>query len=114
MREAPRRVSALQARVPAPRPSTLEPARHHDLLLGVKGDGVLSVGVEVAEEGLLPSGEWEECHWRRNADVDPHHADLDAARKLARPLSIRREDGRGLALLSFIHQLARAIERIDA
>src|ERR1039458_9126380 len=50
--------------------SRLEPTAHDYLLLGVKADGVFAVGVEVAEEGVLPAGEGEERHGGGDAYVD--------------------------------------------
>src|ERR1035441_8334667 len=56
----------------------LEPPAHDYLLLRVEADGVLAVGVEVAEEGVFPAGEGEERHGGGDAYVDADHADLAA------------------------------------
>ena len=58
--------------------NALEPPAHDDFLLGVKRHGVFAVGVQVAEEGILPAGEGEEGHGRGDADVDSHHAHFNA------------------------------------
>jgi len=60
-----------------------EPSRHQHLLLGIERYGVFSVGVQVAEEGVLPSREREERHGSGDGHVDADHAHLDPALILA-------------------------------
>src|SRR5947209_12729317 len=50
-----------------------EPAARDRLLPREELDGVGAVGVEVAEERVLPAGEREERDGGRDADVDAHH-----------------------------------------
>src|ERR1022692_3538922 len=63
--------------------SRLEPPAHDYLLLRVEADGVFAVGVEVAEEGVLPAGEGEKGHRGGDAYVDADHADFAARTVLA-------------------------------
>ena len=71
----------------------LEPPAHDYLLLGVEADGIFAVGVEVAEEGVLPTGEGEERHRGGDAYVDADHADFAAGTVLAGALAAGGEDG---------------------
>src|SRR5438034_5682691 len=62
------------------------PALDHHLGLGVELHAMAALGVQIAEEALLPAREREEGHWRGHADVD---ADIAGAR-LAAKLACRR------------------------
>src|SRR3954464_4545350 len=61
----------------APGLATREPAARDGLLARVELDRVRPVGVQGAEERVLPAREREERDRRRDADVDADHPDLD-------------------------------------
>ena len=90
------------------------PAAHDHLLLGVEGDGVAAMRVQVSEERLLPAGEREEGHGRGHADIDADHADLDARGIFAGRFSVSGEDGRSVAEWRPVHQIDGGIEILDA
>src|SRR5438874_11187627 len=69
------------------------PARGHGLGLGIEADRVRSVLVQVTEAGLLPAAEGVVGERHRDWHVDADHADLDAAREVARGVAIAGEDG---------------------
>ena len=104
--EHKRAVAEIVARTPT--------ARHDHLLLGVEGDRVFAVGVEIAEEGVFPAGEGEKRHGRGDADVHAHHPRFDARRVFARSLPAGSENRSGVAEGRAIHQLDRFIERGNA
>src|SRR5438105_2266772 len=52
------------------------PAAGDGLLTGEEVDGVTAVSVQVAQEGVLPSREREECDRRGDPDVDADHSGL--------------------------------------
>src|SRR5262245_2847582 len=54
-----------------------EVATRDSLLTCVEVDGVRAVGMEIAQEGRLPTREREERYGGRNADVHPDHPGLD-------------------------------------
>ena len=61
--------------------------------------------VVITHETLLPSTETVEGHRYGNRNIDADHSYLNTVRKLARHLSIPREDGRAVAEFMLIHQL---------
>ena len=69
-----------------------EPAARDGLLAGVELDGVGAVGVQVAEEAVLPAGEREERDRRGDADVDADHARVDLVAKAAHRGAVLGED----------------------
>src|SRR3954454_22519077 len=75
-----------------------EEAAGDRLLARVEVDGVGAVGVQVAQEAVLPAAEREEGHRRRDADVDADHPGLDVVAEAAdRAAGLRGEGGGGCA-----------------
>src|SRR5260370_33445317 len=62
----------------------IRPAAGHDSLFGVKMDRVFAESVQVAEEGILPTGKGEESHRSGHAHVDPHPSRVHILGELAR------------------------------
>ena len=83
----------------------LRPALHDGLLPRVEAHAFFAVDVHVAEQAVLPAAEAVPGHRHRDRHVDAHHADLDAARELARHVAIAREAGDAIAELMRIDQL---------
>src|SRR5579872_3752495 len=73
--------------------SKSKPARHDDFLLGVKRDGIAAVRVEIAEEGILPTGEREKRHGSGDPDIDADHSYFDAVGVLPGGFAVRGKDG---------------------
>src|SRR5258708_5419087 len=82
-----------------------EIARGHGLFASEKFDCVPSVDVEVAEKGILPSRKWEICGGSCDADVDPYHADFDAAAVFADNCTVLGEDGSAVATGITVNQV---------
>ena len=61
-----------------------EPAAGSDFLLREKLHAFLALHVEVAEKGIVPAVERKPRHRGRHADIDAHHAAVDAVLELAR------------------------------
>src|SRR6266542_3789010 len=97
---------------PAPLPAREPPARD-GLLAGVELDRVGAVGVEVAEEGVLPAGEREEGDGGGNADVDADHADLDVVAEATDRRAGLGEDRHAVAEATGVDDLDRLVERGD-
>src|SRR5260370_41131437 len=89
--------------------ATSEPAGHDYLLLGVERNGVAAVRVQIAKEGILPAGEWEERHGGCYADVHAYHPDLDSLGVLSRRFAVRGEDGSGVSETRAVDQADRVI-----
>src|SRR4051794_38441563 len=90
------------------RPSPLDEVRAARLAAGEEaaGDGLLAreeldrvapVGVQVAEEGVLPTREREERDRGRDADVDADHPDLDVVAEAPDGGAALGEDRRAVA-----------------
>ncbi len=60
-----------------------EPSGRRHLLLGKELNTFLALHVQIAEEGFVPAIKWKPSHRSRHADIDSHHAALDAMLKLA-------------------------------
>src|SRR4051812_45370410 len=67
-------------------------AARHGLLACVEVHCVSAVGVQVAEERVLPAREREESHRRGHTDVHSHHAGLHIAAVAAHGRCALRED----------------------
>src|SRR5829696_796838 len=91
-----------------------EPARGDGLLARVELDRVGAVGVQVAEERVLPAREREEGDGRGDADVDADHARLDLVAVAPDRRAGLREDRRAVAEPARVHELDRLVERGDA
>src|SRR5256885_11056440 len=93
---------------PAGLASREEPRRDR-LLARVELDRVGAVRVQVAEERALPAGEREEGDRRRDADVDPDHADLDVVPVAAGGRPGLGEERRAVAVAAPVHDLDRLV-----
>ncbi|MPL73124.1 hypothetical protein SDC9_18917 [bioreactor metagenome] len=86
-----------------------EPARGDGLRLGVEAQRVGTVLVQVAEGRLLPAAEGVVAQRHRDREVDPDHADVDAAGEIARGVAIGGEDRGAVAVIVVDHQLQRVV-----
>src|SRR2546423_19997 len=68
------------------------PARRHGLGLGVEAHRIRAVLVEIAESGALPAAEGVIGERDRDREIDPDHADLHTAGKIACGIAVARED----------------------
>src|SRR5438046_7450843 len=76
----------------------LGPALDDDFGFGVELDGVAALGVEVAEEAVLPAAEREERHGRGDADVDADVAGARLVPELPRGGAAAREEAGHVAV----------------
>ena len=60
-----------------------EPAAGGDFVLREELYAFPALHVEVAEKGVVPAVKGEPCHRGRHADVNTHHAAVDAMLELA-------------------------------
>ena len=75
------------------------PARGDGFGFGVKAKRIWPMLVEIAKARALPAAKSVIRQRHRNWHVNPHHADIDAARKIARGIAIAGENGNAIAIL---------------
>src|SRR5512145_484833 len=67
----------------------LRPALDHNLLLGEELDCIHTLAVQIAKERLFPAREGEECHWRRDTDIDANVPRIHLVTEFARRRTTR-------------------------
>src|SRR6185312_3979291 len=70
---------------------TKPPARR-DFLLRKELHAFFALHVQVAEKGIVPAVERKPSHRRRHANVDAHHAAVDAMLEFSRGLAVARKN----------------------
>src|SRR3954453_22057785 len=88
-----------------------EEAAGDRLLARVEVDGVGAVGVQVAQEAVLPAAEREEGHRRRDADVDADHPGLDFVAEAADGRAVLGEYRGAIAEARCVDDRDRVVER---
>src|SRR6266508_3052661 len=91
----------------------LRPALDHHLRLSVELDPVATLGVQIAEEALLPAREGKECHRRSYADVDADVARPRFIPELARRRAAAGEQTGHVAVAAAVHQRDRGVDVLD-
>src|SRR5689334_12344169 len=89
-----------------------EPTGANDLLPGVELNPFLPLDMEISVERVIPAGEWEHCHGRGDANVDPDHSRFCPMLELPRGLPGIGENGRAIAISGAVRDLNRMLKII--
>src|SRR2546430_13657306 len=72
--------------------SALAPAAENDLVASVELDSFTALHMQIAKEGLVPSGKRKDGHRGRNTHIDTDHSALNFPGKSTGNTSITGED----------------------